>query len=608
MMKPISQWIDRHLDPSIRSDPELYSQVNIALILAIPLAGSCLLGCLLAYFHPALQEEFPFPVLPLMGAQLTLILSSIGLFRQKWVYKSLYLIVGLVSIQIIYSAYLLGGLNNVSLMWFPVIPIVAGVLAGNRSALTMALICLATLTCFWYLSHTGHQFPHISPPPSLIWILSGGGATVLSAAIVHHVTKQNNERRTAYEAEIARRTTVEQSLRHAQQRLRMAKTAAEAGSEAKGTFLAQISHEIRNPLTAIMGGIDLLALPAEPPVTEARMELLRRSANTLFELVEDVLDYSKIVQRKIEIIPTDIDVVELINEIERSYRPRAIETGIGLLLEVAPTTPATIWIDAIRVRQVLVNLIDNAFKFTTEGSITIEVSPNVDEDGTPVLTFGVEDTGIGIPETFDGHLFEPYKQAERSTTERYGGTGLGLPICYHLVTLMNGQLGFETEVGVGSRFWFSLPIEQQATDHKTQDHSANKHPIKAKVLLVENDPLNRQIVGELIESLGHTVTLADGGAAGVNQYQNEQPDLVLMDIQMPGMNGIDATRQIRQWEDEQEQSHVPILAMTADLEIQQISNYGTAGMNGLLSKPVNRDKLEEAIQGWAVRRGVEHSS
>jgi signal transduction histidine kinase/CheY-like chemotaxis protein len=608
MMKPISQWIDRHIDPSIRSDPELYPQVNIALILAIPLAGSAFLGCLLAYFHPALQEEFPFPVLPFMGAQLTLILSSIGLFRQEWVYKSLYLIVGLVGIQIIYSAYLLGGLNNVSLMWFPVIPIVAGILTGTRSALTMALICLATLTCFWYLSQTGHQFPHITPPPSLVWILSGGGATVLSAAIVHHMTKQNNEKRIGYEAEIARQTKVEQSLRHAQQRLRMAKTAAVAGSEAKGTFLAQISHDIRNPLTAIMGGIDLLALPADPAVTKSRMELLRRSANTLLELVEDVLDYSKIVQRKIEFNPTDIDVVHLIRELERTYRPRAIETGIELLLEVAPTVPTTIFIDAIRVRQVLVNLIDNAFKFTTEGSITIEVSPNIDEDGTPVLTFGIEDTGIGIPGTYYSHLFEPYKQAEQSTTEKYGGTGLGLPICYHLVTLMNGKLGFETEEGEGSRFWFSLPIEQQSTDHKTQDHSAKKLPIKAKVLLVENDPLNRQIVGELIESLGHTVTVADGGAAGVHQYQDEQPDLVLMDIQMPGMNGIDATRQIRQWEDEQEQSHVPILAMTADLEIQQISNYGVAGMNGLLSKPVNREKLEEAIQGWAVRREVEHSS
>jgi len=335
------------------------------------------------------------------------------------------------------------------------------------------------------------------------------------------------------------------------------------------------------------------------------MELVRRSANTLFELVEDVLDYSKIVQRQITITPTDIDIVEMIGEIERSYRPMAIEAGVELLLEIAPTVPPTIWMDPIRVRQVLVNLIDNAFKFTTEGSITIELSPTAHEDGTPALTFGIEDTGIGIPDTLYDQLFEPYKHGERSTTAEYSGTGLGLPICYHLVTLMDGQLGFETEVGEGSRFWFTLPIEKQPEDHKKHHDSAKQPPIKARVLLVENDSLNRQIVGELIESLGHTVTLADGGAAGISKYQDEQPDLVLMDIQMPGVDGIAATRKIREWEDEQEKNHVPILAMTADLEIQQISSYGAAGMNGLLSKPVNREKLEDAIQGWAVRRQVQ---
>jgi CheY-like chemotaxis protein len=354
-----------------------------------------------------------------------------------------------------------------------------------------------------------------------------------------------------------------------------------------------------------MGGIDLLALPADAAKTEERMAILRRSADTLFDFIEDVNDYSNIIQRNVKITPTDIDIVQMVREIERSYRTKALESGIALLLDIAPTAPTTIWVDPIRLQQVLVNLIDNAFKFTEEGSVTLEVSPAFHEDGTPVLMFGIEDTGIGIADTFYSHLFEPYKRRNNGTTLKYSGTGLGLPTCYHLITLMHGQLGFETEVDEGSRFWFSLPIERQPDGHKKKDSSEIQKPVKARVLLVENDPLNRQIVGELIESLGHTVILAEGGREAIDKYQSEPPDLVLMDIRMPGLDGIAATRTIRTWEDEQKQSHVPILAMTADLEIRQISNYGAAGMNGLLSKPVTRDKLEEAIQGWAVRHEPE---
>ena len=589
------------IHPSVRADSNLLFRVQFGIALSLFAGGASLIGTSLVYFS---TQAHPFPLLPFMAGDVLLITIGLLLFSEKWVTPALLAITLLASAMMIYSAYLTGGLNSVPLIWYPVITILTSILSGRRTAAAVAAACILSLVGFWYLSHIGYQFPATAALTNNAWVLAGGTAVAMAGAIVYFTMERNETRQLSYEAEIARRTKVEQSLRHAQQRLRMAKTAAEAGSEAKGAFLSQISHEIRNPLTAIMGGIDLLALPADAAQTEERMEIVRRSANALFDFVEDVNDYSNIVQRQVKITPTDIDIVQMIREIERSYRPKALELGIGFFIDIAPTVPTSTWMDPIRVRQVLVNLIDNAFKFTTDGSVTIEVSPNLHEDGTPVLMFGIEDTGIGIPDTFYSHLFEPYKQGNRAATLKYSGIGLGLPICYHLVTLMHGQLGFETEVGEGSRFWFSLPIEQQPDGYK-KESSDIQQPVKARVLLVENDPLNRQIVGELIESLGHTVTLAEGGDEGIEKYQSEPPDLVLMDIQMPGVDGITATRKIRKWEDEQEQSHVPILAMTADLEIRQISNYGAAGMNGLLSKPVTRDKLEEAIQGWAVRHETE---
>jgi signal transduction histidine kinase/ActR/RegA family two-component response regulator len=602
MWNVIKQRTGHWIHPSIRADSNLLFRVQIGLVLGLFAGGTSLIGTTLVYFT---SQDHPFPLLPFMAADALLVAAGLMVLSKKWVTPALMTITLLASAMMIYAAYLTGGLGTAPLMSYPVNIILASILSGRRTAAAVATACILSLVGFWYLSHIGHHFPATEALNNDAWVLAGGGAVALAGAIVFFTMERNETRQLGYEAEIARRTKVEQSLRHAQQRLRMAKTAAEAGSEAKGAFLTQISHEIRNPLTAIMGGIDLLALPADAAKTEERIKIVQRSANTLFEFVEDVNDYSNIVQRQVKITPMDIDIVQMIGEIERSYRSNVIDSGIELFVDIAPTVPTTIWMDPIRVRQVLVNLIDNAFKFTTEGSVTIEVSPTSHEDGTPVLMFGIEDTGIGIADTFYSHLFEPYKQGNRGTPLKYGGIGLGLPICYHLVTLMHGQLGFETEVDEGSRFWFSLPIEQQPDGYKKKESSEIQQPVKARVLLVENDPLNRQIVGELIESLGHTVTLAEGGREAIEKYQYEPPNLVLMDIRMPGLDGIAATRKIREWEDEQEQSHVPILAMTADLEIRQISNYGAAGMNGLLSKPVTRDKLEEAIQGWAVRHEPE---
>ena len=591
------KWTDRFLPKEIREDPILHLRAQLALFLALP--GGTISLVLVAHSSTLTTDGFS-DLAPFMVGCAVALLCSLALTQRRTIKLGLHTMAVTTTAMVIYASYLSGGFANVTIAWFVVIPVLLSLLAGTAAAITGALLCFVALVVFWILDSNGHEFPVIVEQTGILWVTVVGYGLSVACMISTYSQGQFQRAADAYRSEIDRRKRVEQTLRHAQQRLRIAKGAAEAGADAKGAFLAQVSHEIRNPLTAIMGTIDLLELPAEPHLTKARIQLLRRSAHSLLELVDDVLDFSKIESSRIEFNPRPFNPVLLVEEIERTYRPQAMEKGLELYLEIDPELGGELMLDPLRVRQVLVNLVSNALKFTTEGSITLEVWRG-EMDGVPVITFGVEDTGIGIPADAHSQIFEPYLQAERSTTEEYGGTGLGLPICSRLVALMDGQLGFETEVGEGTRFWFSLPTD---VDPKIVEDAKPKQfdDWNAHILVVEDDPLNRQVVGDLLVSLGHRVTLAHSGKQGVLCYQDEQPDLVLMDIQMPEINGMVASQQIRSWESEHNLQPIPILAMTADVEVHRVARYGESGMNDLLGKPVTRDQLHNAIIGWAVRR------
>ena len=576
----------------------LHMQTRLALFFALP--GSVVSILLIAY-SATLTTGGVKTLVPFFVGQAIAFSCTFLLIRPKYTSIGLMTMGIITTMMVVYGTYLNGGFWNVTIAWFVVVPVVLSLFAGRQAAISGTAILLTALLGFLFLDNSGHEFPNLTNDNALLWAVVIGWGLLTTAGISIYSQTQFQGAVNSYTSEIERRTRVEQSLRHAQQRLRLAKGVAEAGSSAKGAFLAQVSHEIRNPLTAIMGTIDLLQLPADEDLRTARIGLLRRSAGTLLELVDDVLDYSKIESGRIEVNPKPINPVSLTEEVERTYRPQAVEKGLELYLELDPNLPTIAQIDPLRVRQVLVNLMSNALKFTPEGSITIEVWSAEANDGRPALTFGIEDTGIGIPKESQTLIFEPYMQAERSTTEEYGGTGLGLPICSRLVALMGGELGLETEVGEGTRFWFTIPTDMKAISSQQEDTKSQGNPDSSHVLVVEDDPLNRQVVGDLLESLGHRVTLASGGVDGVKRYTEDQPDLVLMDIQMPEINGMEASIQIRSWETDHRTHRVPILAMTADVEVHRIARYGEAGMNDLLGKPISREKLESAVKGWAVQ-------
>jgi signal transduction histidine kinase/CheY-like chemotaxis protein len=591
-------WTDRLLPPEVKKDPRLHMQTRLALFLALP--GTVVTMSLISYATTLTAGGFR-TLLPFFIGQPIVSAAAFLMLRPKHTQTALSIMGTVTALMTVYGSYISGGLATATIAWFAVVPVFVSLYAGRTASILGTIVLLCALLSFWVLTTTGHQFPQVTAQTPLLWSVVVGWGVITTAGISIYSQTQFQRAVNAYSAEIKRRTGVEQSLRHAQQRLRLAKGAAEAGASAKGAFLAQVSHEIRNPLTAIMGTIDLLELPADEELRAARIDLLRRSAGTLLELVDDVLDFSKIESGRLDLNPKPIDPVSLAEEIERSYRIQAVEKGLELYLELDPNLPQTAHIDALRVRQVIVNLMSNALKFTPEGSITIEVWNEETVDGRPGLTFGIEDTGIGIPQESQALIFEPYMQAERSTTEQYGGTGLGLPICSRLVTLMGGELGLETEVGEGTRFWFTIPTDMQTSPSQDSQPMISDQAHRSHVLVVEDDPLNRQVVGDLLESLGHTVTLAASGDEGVACYMEKQPDLVLMDIQMPEVNGMEASHRIRTWETHNNTLRVPILAMTADVEVHRIARYGEAGMNDLLGKPISREKLEKAVKGWAVQ-------
>ena len=591
-------WTDRFLPPESKEDPQLHLQAQMALFFAAPgaLVAVALIGLSAATSEGAATSMWPFLV-----GQFLVFLCSLLLLKPNRIRFALVSISSITTIMVVCASYMTGGLANVNLAWFVALPVVVSVFAGTQASVLTATLCLLALVSFGFLRHLGHAFPMAAEQTTSLWVAVTAWAVVATTGISIFSNHRFHRTVKAYQSEITRRTRVEQTLRRAQQRLRIAKGAAEAGASAKGAFLAQVSHEIRNPLTAIMGTIDLLELPGDEALRKTRIDLLRRSADTLLELVDDVLDFSKMEAGRISLNLKPIDPRNLVEELERSYRAQAMERGLELYLELQPDLPETVMMDPIRVRQVLANLVSNAIKFTPSGSITIEVWRGEGDGGEATIGFGVEDTGIGIPDEAMEQIFEPYVQAERSTTEQYGGTGLGLPICSRLVSLMGGVLGLESELGEGARFWFAIPVDVSSLAITSEDTPAELHHENAHILVVEDDSLNRQVVGELLRSLGHTVTTASSGREGLAAYTQQQPDLVLMDIQMPEMNGMEASIQIREWETTHNAHRVPILAMTADVEVHRVARYGEAGMNDLLGKPISREKLEIAVNGWAVR-------
>ncbi|PXY00041.1 ATP-binding protein [Halomonas sp. LBP4] len=364
---------------------------------------------------------------------------------------------------------------------------------------------------------------------------------------------------------------------------------AESASQAKSEFLATVSHEIRTPLNGVIGMSDLLL--DQPLEGRARhyADTIHDSAGLLLELINDLLDFSKIEAGRLELESRPLELAELADGAMALFTHRAEARGVQLVSRLDPELPARVVSDPGRLRQVLLNLLSNAIKFTTEGEIRLEVSAG----GTDRIRFEVIDSGCGIEPAQLSRLFEPFQQGEASTARRFGGTGLGLAICRRLVEAMGGQIGVESEPGLGSRFWFTLPLVAAPLEPLlTAGEEPAPRPVhldEASLLVVEDNPVNQQVAVAMLERLGCKVSLVERGGDALERVTRERFDLIFMDVQMPDLDGLEVTRRLRQrdgWSAE-----VPIVAMTAGGPGGEQARCLAAGMSGYLTKPLFQDAL-----------------
>ena len=381
-----------------------------------------------------------------------------------------------------------------------------------------------------------------------------------------------------------------------------AKERAEQANHAKSEFLANMSHEIRTPLNGVIGMTDLALASGIDGAAREYVTVARQSGHSLLVLLNDILDFSKIEAGRLQLDPGDVDVDQLINETLRPMTIQAEGKGLDFSIHIQPGVPACVRLDAARLRQILVNLVGNAIKFTKQGVVHVRVAYEA-AAGTGLLRLEVSDTGVGIARDRLDAIFEPFTQADGTTTREFGGTGLGLTITARLVRLMAGTLTVESELGAGSVFRLTLPAEQV---ERSLEAAA---PVPAPqatgaILLAEDHPVNQRVAALMLRRRGYAVTVVNNGREAVEAFKRGGFDLVLMDIQMPEMDGWQAFAAIRGIE-QQRREKTPVVALTAHATSGDRERCLASGMDGFVTKPVTASALYAAIDDCFAGRDVE---
>jgi two-component system CheB/CheR fusion protein len=399
--------------------------------------------------------------------------------------------------------------------------------------------------------------------------------------------------------DITENEQVEQSLKEKEDKLRTALTAAQAATQAKTQFTANISHEIRTPLNGIIGSIELLR---DTPLSAEQLEyanMLEHSSHSLMALVNDLLDFSRIELGQLKLLPSRFNIFNLVKTVLFSFAHRARLKKLAMTCKIQRDIPPQLEGDCGRLRQVVGHLIGNAVKFTSHGKIFVTVSKEIENALTVVLRFSIHDTGQGIPLKQQRLLFRPFTQADNTPARSHSGTGLGLAMSKQIVELMSGKIGFTSSPGKGSTVWFTLPFHKYAVhSNQTSRSPTPKQRLSARgrILIAEDNRINQVVALRQLQKLGYTqITTAQDGREVLKALKKSNYDLILMDCQMPRLDGYQTTQSIRRKE---KTNHIPIIAMTAHAMEEDRQKCLAAGMNDYVSKPVQLQVLQKLLDRW----------
>jgi len=543
------------------------------------------------------------------------IVALITLRRPQYVRGVAFVLSAYLTLYLVGSAASQGGVRGISIHFVGIPIILAFLTIGRRAGVSVSILAVVSPFVLAWFKAKGAL---VESTAYSEWSYAIGYSTsfIAIAIFLFLVTRKSDAARAlalSKEQEMARLVErLEVRVEERTAALNAAKLRAEAADRAKGLLLATVSHEMRTPMNGVIGMTDLL-LDADLTPEQADLAVtIRNSGRNLLLLINDILDVAKIAANGIELEVIPFALREVVETTVAMLRPKATQKGLACSLRLDPAAPAFILGDPTRLQQILINLLGNAIKFTHRGEVSLSITASGPSVGSlpskNSLTFAVEDTGIGISEADQEHLFEAFRQANSSTTRQYGGTGLGLSICKSLVELMDGTLTMQSTPGHGTTFRFSIPVtladplsETTKVNTVTTYDPNTATQIPLRILLVDDNLINRRVAEKILNKLGYEVTMGHNGSEAVERVQRSDYDLVLMDMHMPIMDGLEATRQIR---GDPGITHQPyIVAMTASAMEKDRKACLASGMNLHLCKPISLPSLLGALrQAGANRR------